>query len=42
MNDDIAGKIYIGIVSDTNRFLFNTSAKKNDLQISIVCGKMLC
>lgn len=27
MNDSIAGKIYIGIVSDSNRFLFNVNYK---------------
>ena len=31
MNENIAGNIYIGIVSDTNRFLFNSNSKTFDL-----------
>jgi len=34
MNKDIASKIYLGIVSDTNRFMFNNSTSKTFLNVA--------
>ena len=36
MNDLIAGHLYIGIVSDTNRFLYNVNAKTFDLVSNMI------
>ena len=36
MNDDIAGKIFVGIVADTNRFLFNTNHKTLEMVSKLI------
>lgn len=36
MNDNIAGYLFMGIVSDTNRFLFNTNYKTFELATNLI------
>jgi len=38
MNKNIASKIYLGIVSDTNRFMFNNSGYKTFLSVAKMIG----
>lgn len=39
MNQEIAGKLYLGIVGDTNRFMFNVSSNKTFRNISNLVEK---